>query len=127
MFACCFYFVTAAASSQTSIDEMSTANWNGTWLAQGTLFSVAVTVQDGVFQVDDVQSLGFVWTSKPGTVSGSQATVEVSYAGATAMLLARLTGDGIAVVEAARCAPEFMVVCALAKGQQATFIRQSDQ
>jgi len=125
--ACCLCLLTAATYSQTGNDEMSTANWNGTWLAQGTLFSVAVTVQDGVFQVGEVQSLGFVWGSKPGSVSGSEATVEVSYAGATAMLLARLMGDGIAVVEAATCAPEFMVVCALAKGQQAIFVRQPDQ
>jgi len=123
----CLFLLTAAANSQTGTDISSSANWNGTWLAQGTLFSVAVTIQDEVFLVDEVQSLGFVWTSQPGEVNGSEATVQVSYAGATAMLLARLIGNGTAVVEAATCMPEFMVVCALAKGQQATFIRQPDQ
>jgi hypothetical protein len=124
--ACSACLLTPAAGAQTRVDEFSAAAWNGTWLAQGTLFSVAVTVREGEFRVDEVQSLGFVWTSQTGNVNGSEATVQVSYAGATATLLARLTSDGIAVVEAATCAPEFMVVCALAKGQQATFVRQSD-
>lgn len=126
--ATCWMFSFAPTSSgQTSTDNSSAADWNGTWLAQGTFFSVAVTAQDGVFRVDEVESLGFAWTSQPGLVNGSEATVQVSYAGATAILLARLSGDGLAVVEAATCAPEFMVVCALVKGQQATFIRQSGQ
>ena len=89
---CWFYLLIAAAGAQTS-SGVSAEGWNGTWLAQGTLFSVAVTVQDTAFQVDEVQSLGFVWTSQPGNVNGTEATVEVSYAGATALLLARLTGD----------------------------------
>ena len=102
-------------------------NWNGIWLAEGTLFSVAVTVQDNVIEVQENQSLGFTWTSQTGSISGNEATIRVGYAGATAQLLARLTGDGTAVVEAATCTPEFMVVCLLAKGQQARFIRQSSQ
>jgi hypothetical protein len=125
--ACSSCLFSTTAGAQTSVDEFSAAAWNGTWLAQGTLFSVAVTVQNGEFRVNEVQSMGFVWTSQPGNVNGSEATVQVSYAGATATLLARLTSDGIAVVEAATCAPEFMVVCALARGQQATFIRQAEQ
>jgi hypothetical protein len=105
----------------------SAADWTGTWIAQGTLFSVAVTVQEDQFRVNEVQSLGFVWTSEPGSVAGDQATLEVKYAGVTARILARLTGDGRAVVEAASCLPEFMVVCVLAKGQQAVFVRQDSQ
>ena len=114
MATCWVFLVASAASGQTSADSSSATEWNGIWLAQGTFFSVAVTAQEGVFSVDEVQSLGFVWTSQPGNVNGSEATVQVSYAGATAKLLARLTGDGVAVVEAATCTPEFMVVCALA-------------
>ena len=124
LFAFVLSLLTTAALAQTSIDGSSASDWNGTWVAQGTFFSVAVTVRDTAFQVEEAQSLGFVWTAQPGYVSGSEAIVEVSYAGATAMLLATLTGDGIAVVEAATCTPEFMVVCVLAKGQQATFVRQ---
>jgi hypothetical protein len=105
----------------------SAADWTGTLIAQGTLFSVAVTVQEDQFRVNEVQSLGFVWTSEPGSVAGDQATLEVKYAGVTARILARLTGDGRAVVEAASCLPEFMVVCVLAKGQQAVFVRQDSQ
>ena len=90
----------------------------------GTLLSVAVTARNGVFQVDEVQSLGFVWSATPGMVDGDRARLDVQYAGASAVLVARLVEDGVAVVEAARCVPEFMVVCLLAKGQQATFVRQ---
>lgn len=110
--------------AQTGLPEAADADWNGTWVAQGTLFAVAVTVQDGVIQLDEVQSLGFVWSSQPGSVNGTEATLEVRYAGVTAQLLARLTGPGTAVVQAASCLPEFMVVCALAKGQQAVFVRE---
>ena len=105
--------------------EISSADWTGTWIAQGTLFSVAVSVQEGLFRVDEVQSLGFVWTSEPGSVDGDQATLQVQYAGVTAQLLARLTGNDRAIVEAASCMPEFMVVCVLVKGQQAVFVRQN--
>ena len=110
--------------AQGGIDSPSASDWNGIWVAQGTLFSVAVTVQQGSFQVDEVQSLGFVWSSGTGQVEGDRATVEVQYAGVTATLLARLTDRNTAVVEAATCMPEFMVVCALARGQQALFVRQ---
>ena len=101
--------------------------WNVTWLAQGTLFSVEVVVRDSSFRVNQVQSLGFVWSSKPGRIDGDRATMEVQYAGVTAVLLARLTGPDTAVVEAASCIPEFMLVCALAKGQQAYFVRQDQE
>lgn len=104
--------------------EGNPSDWNGTWLAQGTLFSVGVTVENDVFVVSEVQSLGFVWTSGNGRVAGNQATLEVRYAGVSAVVLARLTGDGTAVAETLSCAPEFMVVCTLARGRQAVFIRQ---
>jgi len=116
------------AWSQDGSAALGAADWAGTWVAQGTLFSVAVTINEGgEFLVGEIQSLGFDWTARPGVVSGDQAAVEVSYAGATATVLARLTGDGIAVVEASNCMPDFMVVCVLSKGQQAVFIRSNDQ
>ena len=124
----CLTWLTALpAHGQSDLDKFSAADWNGTWVAQGTVFSVAVSVQQGIFQVREAQSLGFVWSSQPGQVEGNRATVEVQYAGVTALVLARLTSKDTAVVEAASCMPEFMVVCTLAKGQQAVFVRTSTE
>jgi hypothetical protein len=111
------------ALTQTDSPETNPVNWNGTWLADGTLFSIAVTVTDNEFNVEVVQSLGFVWTAKLGDVNGNRATIEVTYLGATAMIVAELTGDGTAIAYADTCLPDFMVVCALAKDRQAAFSR----
>jgi hypothetical protein len=120
--------LSSPAWSQTGTGNAANADWLGTWTAQGTLFAVEVVVNEGgEFLVKEAQSLGFVWSSSPGVVSGDQAAVVVNYAGATATILARLTGQGVAVVEASNCMPEFMVVCVLSKGQQAIFVRSDDQ
>ena len=111
------------AWSQTAPPESSPGDWNGTWIADGTLFSIAVTVTDNEFKVQEVQSLGFVWTAKLGNIDGNLATIEVTYLGATALITAELTGDGTAVAYATSCLPEFMVVCALTKDRQAAFSR----
>ena len=65
--------------------------------------------------------MGFIWTSKDGIVEGNIARVEVEYAGVTGIIQAELVDKETAIAFAATCAPDFMVVCALAKGQQATF------
>ncbi len=109
--------------SQTASTETNPSDWTGTWIADGTLFSIAVTVTDNEFKVDEVQSLGFVWSAKLGSVEGNRATIEVTYLGATALIAAELTGDGTAIAYAATCLPAFMVVCALAKDRQAAFTR----
>ena len=114
----------SASWSQTAQAQLG--DWNGTWVADGTLFSIEVIVSEAEFKVSEVQSLGFVWTAKTGTVSGNMATIEVTYAGTTAQINAELTGDGIAIAYAASCLPEFMLVCALAKDRQATFLRQEN-
>lgn len=124
--ACVACLACLTAGAQTPIEEPSAADWNGIWLAQGTLFSVAVNAGNSEFRVEEVQSLGFLWTSEPGSVNADLATFQVTYAGATATLQAQLTGDDVAVVEAINCVPEYMVVCALAKGQTALFIRQGE-
>ena len=111
------------AWSQTVVSDTAPTDWNGTWVADGTLFSIAVTVTDNEFKVEEVQSLGFVWTAKLGNVDGNTATIEVTYLGATALITAELTGDGTAIAFAATCVPVFMVVCALAKDRQAAFSR----
>ena len=65
--------------------------------------------------------MGFIWTSKDGTIAGSIARIEVEYAGATGIIQAELVDAETAIAFAASCTPDFMVVCALAKDRQAVF------
>ena len=119
----CLGSLSAGAQTDSVMVTDDGSHWNGEWIAEGTLFRVAVTVQDNVLELAEVQSLGFVWSAQPGTISGNQATIQAQYAGATALLQVNLLEADRAVVEAASCTPEFLVVCVLAKGQQAVFIR----
>ena len=98
-------------------------NWNGVWLAEGTFFSVGVTVRDNQIVVSEVESLGFEWTAKAGIVGGNVANIEVEYAGATAMIQVQLLDAGTATAKAVICRPEYLVVCALAADRQARFLR----
>lgn len=99
------------------------ASWNGVWQADGTMFQIRVTVIDNVITVSQVESLGFVWTSQSGEVTGNIARVPIEYAGVNGVIQAELTGEDTAIAFAASCLPDFMVVCALAKGRQAVFTR----
>ena len=101
--------------------EQVSQQWNGAWIADGTLFQIEVLVENNVMKLVQIESLGFEWTSKNGKVDGNIVRVEVEYAGVTGMLQAELVDENTAVVFAATCLPEFMVVCALAKGRQAIF------
>ncbi len=71
--------------------------------------------------VNQVESLGFMWTNQNGEVDGKIAQVEVEYAGATGIVIAELIEPNMAIVTASTCVPDFMVVCALTKGRQAIF------
>lgn len=102
------------------------ASWNGQWQAEGTLFQISVEVSNGVMTVAEVESLGFTWTSEPGEVSGSVARIPVSYAGVSGIVQAELVNATTAVAIAASCMPEFMVVCTLARNQQAVFRKVSE-
>lgn len=114
--------VCVAAHSQETTNAPS---WNGIWQADGTMFQIRVTVIDDVITVSPVESLGFVWTSQSGEVTGNIARVPVEYAGVNGVIQAELTGEDTAIAFAASCLPDFMVVCALAKDRQAAFTRVS--
>ncbi len=101
-------------------DEYS-QHWNGKWIAEGTIFQIEVSVENEVMKVVQIESLGFEWTNQDGKVDGNIVRVEVEYAGVTGVIQAELVDENTAVVIAASCLPEFMVVCALAKGRQAIF------
>ena len=95
--------------------------WNGNWIGEGTIFEIRVAVTNGIMQIHQIESMGFIWTSKDGTVEENIARVEVEYAGATGIIQAELVDKETAVAFAASCDPDFMVVCVLAKNQQAIF------
>jgi len=107
--------------------EDLSAYWNGVWNAEGTLFTIGVSVEDSVMEVEQIESLGFLWTSKNGSIEGNVVRVEVEYAGVTGIIQAELIDPNTAIAFAATCLPEFMVVCALAKDRQAVFRRVESQ
>lgn len=104
----------------------SQAQWNGEWIAEGTLFRIGVFVENNVMQVTQIESMGQVWTNEDGEVEGNIVRVKVDYMGATGIIQAELVDANTAVAFAASCAPEFMVVCALSKGRQAIFKRVAE-
>ena len=68
----CLGSLSAGAQTDSVMVTDDGSHWNGEWIAEGTLFRVAVTVQDNVLELAEVQSLGFVWSAQPGTISGSR-------------------------------------------------------
>lgn len=101
-------------------------HWNGVWVADGTLFKIQVEVTGTHMEVTRIETLGFEWTHTLNPVQGNTVTVEVQYAGVSGVLQAELLGPDRARVFPLSCAPEFMVVCALAKDRQAIFIKVED-
>lgn len=101
--------------------EDLSAHWDGIWVAEGTLFSITVAIENEEFRVGQIESLGFEWTSKNGTLDGNIVTVEIEYAGVAGTIQAELVDPNTAVAFAATCLPDFMVVCLLSKDRQAVF------
>jgi len=112
-----FFLLTAPLSAQ---DEYS-QHWNGEWIADGTLFTIDVSVENNVMKIRQIESLGFEWTSQNGKIEGNIMQVEVEYAGVKGIIQAELVDANTAIAFAATCLPDFMVVCALAKDRQAIF------
>lgn len=98
-------------------------HWNGVWTAAGTLFTIRVEVADNIMKITQIETMGFEWTNEDGQVNGNIVTVKVDYAGVTGIIQAELLDANTAVAFADSCTPDFMVVCALAKGRQAIFRR----
>ena len=107
-----------SAQDESAIDA---DDWNGTWVVEGTFFSVAVEAQDGLLKITQVESLGFKWESKDGVIDGNIALIEVDYAGVEAVARVELVSADTALVTAASCKPELMVVCVLTKNRMAVF------
>lgn len=100
--------------------------WDGKWIAEGTLFQIGVTVINGVLKVEQIESMGQIWTNEDGAVEGNVARVSVNYAGATGIIQAELIDENTARLFAASCVPDFMVVCVLSKDREAIFRKLED-
>ena len=99
------------------------ADWEGEWLAEGTLFRIGVIADNGLLKITQIESMGQVWSSGKGKIDGLIARVPVEYAGASGIIQAELLDSKTAVLSAASCQPDYMVVCALSHGRQAIFIK----
>lgn len=115
------FLVVLLTHSSLSAQEAVDPAWNGEWQAEGTLFRIRVTVTGTNADIEQLESLGFEWTSEAGEITGNILRVPVVYAGVSGIVQAELVDDSTAVAIAATCVPEFMVVCALAKDRQAIF------
>lgn len=104
-----------------SAQQLNQTDWEGEWLAEGTLFRIGVKVEDGILKVSQLESMGQVWSNEDGEIDGNIAKVQVDYAGASGIIQAELVNADTAVLFAARCQPDFMVVCVLSKDRQAVF------
>ena len=116
-------FLLVSASAQ---EDLST-HWDGTWIVEGALFSIAVAIEDEEFRVAQIESLGFEWSSNNGTLNGNVVTVEIQYAGVTGTIQAEIIDPSTAVAFAATCLPDFMVVCMLSKNRQAIFSKVAEK
>ena len=116
--------VQGLVTAQTQIEE---ADWEGEWLAEGTLFRVGVILDNGLLKVTQIESMGQIWSSRDGEIDGNIARVEVEYSGASGVIRAELLNAKTAVLSAASCQPKFMVVCALSLGRQAIFRKVASQ
>ena len=119
--------LSAAQGPVTAQTQIANADWEGEWLAEGTLFRIGVTSDNGLLKITQIESMGQIWSSGDGEVDGNIARVEVKYAGATGVIRAELLDAKTAVLSAASCQPEFMVVCALSQGRQAIFRKVAGQ
>ena len=111
----------------TAQTQIADADWEGEWLAEGTLFRVGVTLDNGLLKITQIESMGQIWSSGDGEIDGNIARVEVEYSGASGIIRAELLNAKTAVLSAASCQPKFMVVCALSLGRQAIFRKVAGQ
>ena len=119
--------LSATQGPVTAQTQIANADWEGEWLAEGTLFRIGGTADNGLLKITQIESMGQIWSSGDGKIDGNIARVEVESAGATGVLRAELLDAKTAVLSAASCQPEFMVVCALSQGRQAIFRKVAGQ
>lgn len=119
---CALFGVGPGSAAQTATE----LQWDGEWIAEGTLFRIGVVVENNIMQVTQIESMGQIWTNEDGEVDGNVVRVKVDYAGASGIIQAELIDSETAIAFAASCLPDFMVVCALSKDRQAIFRKVSE-
>ena len=110
-----------SAAAYGQFQNNSSYDWNGEWLAEGTIFRVRLEVEGSRLIVHQLESMGFDWTNEIGHLNENIATISVEYAGVKAIIQAEFFDETTASVSAASCIPDFMVICLLAKDQKAIF------
>jgi hypothetical protein len=123
-------FISSLFIVQTELHAqvLSKQAWEGNWITEGSLFEVGIEIENSVMTISQVESMGFVWTSKSAKVEGSIATVEIEYGGVTGVAQAELVSEDTTVVFPLSCEPNYMVICLLTKDQRVIFrkIKASD-
>ena len=97
------------------------SNWEGEWVAEGTIFKVRVEIDGSDLIIYQIESMGFDWTNEIGELKGNVAKINVEYAGVRGIIQVEFINENTASVFAASCVPEYMVVCLIAKDQKAVF------
>ena len=67
--------------------------------------------------------MGLQWVARNGIINGDSATIEVEYQGVYGRVLVQLIDASTAVARAMSCQPDYHVICALVRNQQARFTK----
>lgn len=113
-------FTTHGASAQDGLGD-----WHGVWNAAGTPFTLRLVQESADAQVslEQIESLGFEWTAKRVRQEDGMLLVDIDYAGVTGTVRVQRRDASSALASPLSCTPEYMVVCALSRGQRALFVR----
>jgi hypothetical protein len=101
--------------------------WPGIWVAEDSPFIIKVIRSGSQFSVESIESMGLEWVARNGIIKGDSATIEVEYQGVYGRVLVQLLDSTTAVARAMSCQPEYHVICALVRNQQARFLKQTLQ
>jgi len=98
--------------------------WSGVWAAEDSPFVIRVTRSGNQFAVESIESMGLEWVASNGIINGDSATIEVEYQGVYGRVLVQLIDATTAMARALSCQPDYHVICALVRNQQAQFNKQ---
>lgn len=97
--------------------------WGGVWAAEDSPFIIRVIRSGNQFSVESIESMGLQWVARNGIINGDSATIEVEYQGVYGRVLVQLIDASTAVARAMSCQPDYHVICALVRNQQARFTK----
>ncbi len=117
----------AAAILFSTLPSSAAANgeWHGVWNAAGTPFTLRLIQEhdDASIRLEQIESLGFDWKTKAVRQEGNALFLDIDYAGVAGTIRVQRRDSSSAIATPLSCTPEYMVVCALSRGQQALFVR----